>query len=315
MPSRLRKGAFLIALGNPFNAARDGTPSASWGILSNICPPARARSIDDLESPPQDPRPDELPHSLQLDSKLNLGMSGGAVINLKGELVGLTTMASSPAGFDAMAGYAIPMDKIIRRAIETLKQGKEVEYGLLGISADPNSSQFVFRGSAQLTGRARDSSRSTTRSSPSTTSRSTDFDSLILAVNAFPAGEPFVSRSSAATRRSSGPIVLAKLAVEGEVIATNRPNAWRGLRVDYTSDAASRTFGTQLPRRRRGWRRGRRGRRRIARGRGGIKPGQLIRRGRRTRRSDRRREFADAVAGLEGPGHCSKPTWDTVTVK
>ncbi len=33
---RLRKGAFLIALGNSFNAARDGTPSASWGILSNI---------------------------------------------------------------------------------------------------------------------------------------------------------------------------------------------------------------------------------------------------------------------------------------
>ena len=33
---KLRKGAFLIALGNSFNAARDGKPSASWGILSNI---------------------------------------------------------------------------------------------------------------------------------------------------------------------------------------------------------------------------------------------------------------------------------------
>ena len=31
-----------------------------------------------------------------------------------------------------MAGYAVPMDKIIRRAIATLKEGKEVEYGLLG---------------------------------------------------------------------------------------------------------------------------------------------------------------------------------------
>ena len=32
----LRKGSFLVALGNPFNAAQDGKPSASWGILSNV---------------------------------------------------------------------------------------------------------------------------------------------------------------------------------------------------------------------------------------------------------------------------------------
>ncbi len=70
-------------------------------------------------------------------------MSGGAVVNLKGELVGLTTMASSPAGFDAMAGYAIPIDKIGRRAVETLKEGKEIEYGLLGIKAHLNSTNRV----------------------------------------------------------------------------------------------------------------------------------------------------------------------------
>ena len=34
--SQLRKGSFLIALGCPFNAAQDGKPSASWGILSNV---------------------------------------------------------------------------------------------------------------------------------------------------------------------------------------------------------------------------------------------------------------------------------------
>ena len=70
-------------------------------------------------------------------------MSGGAVVNMKGELVGLTTMASSPAGFDAMAGYAIPMDRIGRRAVETLKQGKEIEYGFLGITAPTLSTNRV----------------------------------------------------------------------------------------------------------------------------------------------------------------------------
>ena len=34
--NKLRKGSFLLALGNPFNAARDGSPSASWGILANV---------------------------------------------------------------------------------------------------------------------------------------------------------------------------------------------------------------------------------------------------------------------------------------
>ena len=99
-------------------------------------------------------------------------MSGGAVINLKGELVGLTTTASSPAGFDAQAGYAIPMDRMGRRAVETLKQGKEVEYGLLGIQADQRFTQPGQRGDAATPRPRGGRSRSTTRSSPSTTRRS-----------------------------------------------------------------------------------------------------------------------------------------------
>ncbi len=161
----LRKGAFLIALGNSFNAARDGTASASWGILSNI---ARKLELDREDSMGPQPRPIGLvnfPTLLQLDTKLNLGMSGGAVINLKGELVGITTMASSPSGFDALAGYAVPMDHITRRAIATLKEGKEVEYGLLGIQADEKYSNRVS--ALQHNSPAdRASSRSRTGSSP-----------------------------------------------------------------------------------------------------------------------------------------------------
>src|SRR3954454_20853225 len=74
------------------------------------------------------------PTMLQLDAKLNLGMSGGAVVNLKGELIGLTTNAANAGGFDAQAGYALPIDALARRAIEALRQGKEVEYGFLGVA-------------------------------------------------------------------------------------------------------------------------------------------------------------------------------------
>jgi len=244
---RLRKGTFLIALGNSFNAARDGTPSASWGILSNI---ARRLDweVDEMDRPKQILRLMNYPTLLQLDAKLNLGMSGGAVINLKGELIGLTTMAASPAGFDSMAGYAIPMDKLGRRAVQTLKEGKEVEYGLLGIVADHN-----------VTGRVAPPARvsQVQLNSPAALGQLqvndviiavngapvVDFDSLILAINAYSAGDSIRLKIRRGDETIERTIVLAKFPVEGEVIATNRPKGWRGLRVDYTNPLIYPTFG------------------------------------------------------------------------
>lgn len=234
--SRLRKGSFLIALGNPFNAARhDGSASASWGILSNV-----ARRVDarlDRSGREWPTILQELPTLLQLDARLNLGMSGGAVINLKGELVGLTTTAASPAGFDAQAGYAIPMDRTSRRAIERLKRGEEVEYGLLGIQPDPTRSNRIShvnpnspasRGDLQV-----DDEIIGVNGAPVT-----DFYSLIVAVNAYAPGEAVnvkIRRGHATIERT---IVLAKFPIEDEKIITNRPKPWRGIRVDYTSSRA-----------------------------------------------------------------------------
>jgi serine protease Do len=247
--SGLRKGAFLIALGNPFNAALVGTPSASWGILSN-----RARKLDgttddlnsfggDLNSARKSIGLMDYPTLLQLDSKLNLGMSGGAVINLKGELVGLTTMAASPAGFDAMAGYAIPIDKLYRRAVETLAQGREVEYGLLGIRGDHNNfSNRVFDvqpNSPAALGQLQVSDEIIAVNDTPVV----DWDTLILAVNAYPAGETVRLKVRRGDETLVRTIVLAKFPVEGEIIATNRPDAWRGLRVEYTTAVAFRAFG------------------------------------------------------------------------
>ncbi len=295
---KLRKGAFLIALGNSFNAARDGRPSASWGILSNVARKLEPE-LDEMNLPRRQPRLPNFPTLLQLDSKLNLGMSGGAVINLKGELVGLTTMAASPAGFDAMAGYAIPMDKLGRRNVETLKEGKEIEYGLLGIRADngytnhvgevqPNSPAFL--GELQIGDEI----------VAVNDVRVYDFDTLVLEVNAYSAGDTVrlkIRRGEETIERS---IVLAKVAVDGEIIATNRPKPWRGLRVDYTSALNSPTLGANLldsalP--------GvvvaevEEGSRAAA---AGLKKGQLIRKvGNHNVRSPR--DFAQAIATLDGP--------------
>ena len=174
------------------------------------------------------------PTLLQLDSKLNLGMSGGAVINMKGELVGLTTMASSPAGFDAMAGYAIPMDRIGRRAVETLKEGKEIEYGLLGIRAHLASTNRVEdvtpnspAGQGQL--QANDEILGVNDIPV------TDFDTLILAINSYAPGDEVRLKIRRAGKELIKTVNLAKYPVDGDMIATNRPPARRGIRVDYLS--------------------------------------------------------------------------------
>jgi serine protease Do len=210
----------------------------------------------------------------------------------------LTTMAASPAGFDAMAGYAIPMDKLGRRNVETLKEGKEIEYGLLGIKADngytnhvgevqPNSPAFL--GELQMGDEI----------IAVNDVRVYDFDTLVLAVNAYSAGDTVrlkIRRGEETIERS---IVLAKVAVDGEIIATNRPKPWRGLRVDYTSALNSLTFGPMLDSALTGVvvAEVEEGSRAAA---SGLKKGQVIRKvGDQNVRSPR--DFAQAVTSLDGP--------------
>lgn len=239
---QLRKGAFLIALGNPYNTARDGRASASWGILSNT-----ARRI----MPPVDEGPElrqmfrHQPTLLQLDAKLNLGMSGGAVVNLKGELVGITTNGGNAEGYDAQAGYAIPIDGVGRRIVETLRQGREVEYGFLGIRLDPTLPNVV--GGVE----------------PGTPAAEGDLivGDVIVAVNDFPV-DPEAGLSLALSRAPVGrpvrlkimrrddpmekTVLLSKYPIAGEVIATTRPEEWRGVRIDYTSILAGNTANSEI---------------------------------------------------------------------
>jgi serine protease Do len=237
--TKLRKGSFLIALGNPFNAARHGGPSASWGILANT-----ARRIE--------PSPEEVqfnihhlrhyPTLLQLDAKLNLGMSGGAVVNLKGELVGITTSASSASGFDAQAGYAIPIDPLTRRVISALKEGKEAEYGFLGIGLNANKTNMV---SNVLRGTPAEQGGLVVNDVIIEVDgeRIENGDDLILAVNRAPVGRPLKLKvlrtdhdsGSLGGRVLEKTVIVSKAPVQGEVIATNRPRPWRGVRVDYSS--------------------------------------------------------------------------------
>lgn len=131
----LKKGQIVIALGNPFSIARDGEVSASWGIISNL-----GRRPANIERPAGETTSRATLHHygtlLQTDARLHIGYSGGALINLQGKLIGLTTSHAAGSGFDTAAGLAIPIDDNFRRVVDQLKQGLKPDYGFLGVEAE-----------------------------------------------------------------------------------------------------------------------------------------------------------------------------------
>ena len=238
---KLRKGSFLIALGNSFNAmrfrdspdapmnSRDGESSASWGILSNI-----ARRV---EFEPGDGGLRMLRHCptlLQLDAKLNLGMSGGAVVDLRGELVGLTTTTGATVGEDFMAGYAIPLDRLGRRVVETLKKGLEVEYGFLGVGLNDRVTNQV-KAINPLTPAGQAGLVNGDVIVEVNNTPVGDGDGLTLALAVCPVGKPVSLKINRNGKIHDLSILLSKFPLRGEVIAANRPDPWRGLRVNFTS--------------------------------------------------------------------------------
>jgi S1-C subfamily serine protease len=233
----LRKGSFLVLLGNPYNAARDGKASASWGILSNTT----RRIVPQVMDPESLQGFRHQPTLLQLDARLNLGMSGGAVVNLRGELVGVSTTGGNAESFDAQAGYAIPIDTLGRRVVEALRQGKEVEYGFLGIKLHELRRNVV--GGIVANTPAALGDLLVGDEILAVNDHPADAETgLSLALSVAPVGQPVALKVRRGDRVLEKSVFVSKYPVAGEVIVTNRPAPWRGLRVDFTSILAANTF-------------------------------------------------------------------------
>jgi serine protease Do len=240
----VQKGDFIVTLTNPFAAGfRDGSASASWGIVSGLHRHAAPLSSGE-EEVPSTPLKGLLPLRgtlIETDARLNAGCSGGALLNLRGEMVGLTTSRAAISGSETSAGFAVPMDANFKRIVERLKLGQEVEYGFLGI-ATPSQN----RGDGLVIGSA-DHRNAVTLGSPAEKAglregdviRSIngtlvhDFDDLFLTVGPLMAGSE--ARLEVVGHPNIVRVELAKSYVPGKIIASNRPPAVRGFRVDYTS--------------------------------------------------------------------------------
>lgn len=126
----VRQGHFAIVLGNPFGLAWDsqGKPAMSFGIISALGRPL-TRQLD-----PGGER--YYGNLIQTDARINPGNSGGPLLNIRGEVIGVTTAISTRSGSSEGVGYAIPMTEGVRAIVERLKSGQEVEYGFLGVRLD-----------------------------------------------------------------------------------------------------------------------------------------------------------------------------------
>lgn len=111
---QLRVGDFAIAIGNPFGLGQTVTS----GIIS-----ALGRSGLNIEN---------IENFIQTDAAINSGNSGGALVNLNGELIGINTAILGPNGGNIGIGFAIPSNMVRDLSEQILKYG-EVRRGVLGI--------------------------------------------------------------------------------------------------------------------------------------------------------------------------------------
>ena len=116
--NQLKIGEWVLAVGNPFNL----TSSVTAGIVS-----AKGRSLGLNEG---DYRIESF---IQTDAALNMGNSGGALVDTNGSLVGITSAILSPSGAYAGNSFAIPVS-IVKKVIDDLKEFGQVQRALIGVN-------------------------------------------------------------------------------------------------------------------------------------------------------------------------------------
>lgn len=114
----LKLGEWVLAVGNPFNL----TSTVTAGIVS-----AKGRGIGIISG-------SQLPIEsfIQTDAAVNPGNSGGALVNVNGELVGINTAIASRTGSYSGYSFAVPVS-IVQKVVDDLKQYGDVQRAILGV--------------------------------------------------------------------------------------------------------------------------------------------------------------------------------------
>jgi Do/DeqQ family serine protease len=132
-------GEWVLAVGNPFNL----TSTVTAGIVS-----AKARNINILH----DKDNLAIESFIQTDAAVNPGNSGGALVNLNGELIGINTAIATPTGTYAGYAFAVP-STLVKKVVTDIKEFGNVQRALLGVTIqDVNSKLAKEKDIADLKG-------------------------------------------------------------------------------------------------------------------------------------------------------------------
>ncbi len=133
----LKVGEWVLAVGNPFNLASTVTA----GIVS-----AKARSINIIN------KTSAIEAFIQTDAAVNPGNSGGALVNINGELVGINTAIASPTGTFSGYSFAVP-ERIAKKIVSDLMEYGTVQRAYIGVSInDVTSDEAKKSGVTSLKG-------------------------------------------------------------------------------------------------------------------------------------------------------------------
>ena len=122
-------GEWVLAVGNPFEL----TSTVTAGIVS-----AKARSINILSGR----QAYGVESFIQTDAAVNPGNSGGALVDLRGKLIGINTAIATPTGSYAGYSFAVPVS-LVKKVTTDLKKHGVVQRALLGVSIRDVTSELV----------------------------------------------------------------------------------------------------------------------------------------------------------------------------
>lgn len=184
--------------------------------------------------------------TLELDARNDPGCSGAAVLTLDGELLGLTTTA---AGLDGDGGRVLPLDANLRRVVDVLRRGEEVEYGFLGVGPNPAAGgrgveigQLTPGGPAEAAGLVERERVLRINGYPAQ-----GFEDLLLYVGSALAGNTITLDVLRGGKAVPVPVVLGKFRNDAAWVASVKPDPILGLRVEPASVLAQGVFGAAVP--------------------------------------------------------------------
>lgn len=117
-------GEWVLAVGNPFNL----TSTVTAGIIS-----AKSRDLSGVNSQ----------SFIQTDAAVNPGNSGGALVNINGDLIGINTAITSQTGSYIGYSFAVPSN-IARKVVEDIMEFGDVQTGILGVNILNRNSEYAI---------------------------------------------------------------------------------------------------------------------------------------------------------------------------